>query len=242
MAWGFIKNQYETVQNTVLFAGQHIGELCTVAHQVPELPDIRRWNKAGLDHTAHIQVANPFCVLTVSFVTLLRLRVFGMCQCDPAGLFEDVEYGNPVFSCGFHTDIRTGILGEPVSQLPQSFGERRKASLLVFRSSVSVGDADAGIDPGLVNIQTTTVLPKNLKSHTIPPNTNLKDSAGTGHPAKSSRFERDKFTGYLFAPIVDALTDDRHHIQMRGCRYTAPPLTSTGSVVYRTLRGYCNKS
>ena len=25
------------------------------------------------------------------------------------------------------------------------------------------------------------------------------------------------------------------------CRYTAPPLTSTGSVVYRTLRGYCNK-
>ena len=31
----------------------------------------------------------------------------------------------------------------------------------------------------------------------------------TGHPAKSSRFERDKFTGYLFAPIVDALTDDR---------------------------------
>ena len=63
----------------------------------------------------------------------------------------------------------------------------------------------------------------------------------TGHPAKSSRFERDKFTGYLFAPFVDALTDDRRHIEMRGCRYTAPPLTSTGSVVYRTLRGYCNK-
>ena len=58
---------------------------------------------------------------------------------------------------------------------------------------------------------------------------------------KSSRFERDKFTGYLFAPFVDALTDDRRHIEMRGCRYTAPPLTSTGSVVYRTLRGYCNK-
>ena len=27
--------------------------------------------------------------------------------------------------------------------------------------------------------------------------------------APSSRFERDKFTGYFFAPIVDALTDDR---------------------------------
>jgi len=42
----------------------------------------------------------------------------------------------------------------------------------------------------------------------------------------------------LFAPFVDALTDARRHIEMRGCRYTAPPLTSTGSVVYRTLRGY----
>ena len=39
----------------------------------------------------------------------------------------------------------------------------------------------------------------------------------------------------------DALTDNRQQIFMRGCRYTAPPLTSTGSVVYRTLRGYCNK-
>ena len=75
----------------------------------------------------------------------------------------------------------------------------------------------------------------------IPPKIDWKDSAVTGHPAKSSRFERDKFTGYLFAPFVDALTDDRRHIEMRGCRYTAPPLTSTGSVVYRTLRGYCNK-
>ena len=75
----------------------------------------------------------------------------------------------------------------------------------------------------------------------IPPKIDWKGSAVTGHPAKSSRFERDKFTGYLFAPFVDALTDDRRHIEMRGCRYTAPPLTSTGSVVYRALRGYCSK-
>lgn len=36
-----------------------------------------------------------------------------------------------------------------------------------------------------------------------------KSSAVTGQPAKSSRFERDKFTGYMFAPFVDALTEDR---------------------------------
>lgn len=32
-------------------------------------------------------------------------------------------------------------------------------------------------------------------------------------------FGRDKFTGYFFAPFIDALTAGRHHIKMRGCRY-----------------------
>ena len=53
---------------------------------------------------------------------------------------------------------------------------------------------------------------------------------------KSSRFQRDKFTGFFFAPFFDSLTDSRHHITMRGCRYTAPPLTSTGSVVCWSYR------
>lgn len=44
-------------------------------------------------------------------------------------------------------------------------------------------------------------------------------------------FGRDKFTGYCNAPFIDALTDDRQHISIRGRRYTAPPLTSTCSVV-----------
>ena len=66
-----------------------------------------------------------------------------------------------------------------------------------------------------------------------PPIILFGESAGTGCPAKSSRFVRDKFTGYAFAPFVDAFTDSRHHIIMRGSRYTAPPLTSSGSVVCR---------
>lgn len=46
--------------------------------------------------------------------------------------------------------------------------------------------------------------------------------------------------GYGNAPFIDALTDDRRHISMRGRRYlcpvgyTAPPLTSTCSVVCRS--------
>jgi hypothetical protein len=33
------------------------------------------------------------------------------------------------------------------------------------------------------------------------------------------------------------LTDDRQHINMRGRRYTAPPLTSTCSVVCQSYKG-----
>ena len=70
----------------------------------------------------------------------------------------------------------------------------------------------------------------------IPPKIDWKDSAVTGHPAKSSRFERDKFTGYSYAPFIDALTDDRQQIYIRGRRYTAPPLTPTCSVVCQSYR------
>ena len=57
--------------------------------------DVGRWYKAGLDHAAHIQVADSLGVLAVGFVALLRLCVFGVGQSDTAGLFKDIEYGNP---------------------------------------------------------------------------------------------------------------------------------------------------
>mgnify|MGYP001518836788 FL=1 len=68
-----------------------------------------------LPHTTHIQVADPFGIFTVGFVTLLWFRVLRMCQRDPAGLLKNVEHGYPVLPCGFHTDVRTGVLREPSS-------------------------------------------------------------------------------------------------------------------------------
>ena len=56
----------EAVQGTVLFAGQHIGELHAVTHQVAELADFRRRDKARLDQVAHEEVTNPLGIFTVS--------------------------------------------------------------------------------------------------------------------------------------------------------------------------------
>ena len=82
-----------------------------------------------------------------------------------AGLFQNIEYGNPILPGRFHADLKTGMFCKPVRQLPQSSGKGREASLFIFRSSVRVGDSDTGENPGLVYVESATVLAENLKSH-----------------------------------------------------------------------------
>ncbi|GMQ74708.1 hypothetical protein TEHSL10_23440 [Tetragenococcus halophilus] len=103
--------------------------------------------------------------------------------------------------------------------------------MLIFCSVVCIGDPNTGKNPSFVNIQATTIFTEDFK-HQIPPIIS-ESQVQQGRVIRRNRvnFGRDKFTGYGFAPFIDALTDDRHYIEMRGCRYTAPPLTSSGSVV-----------
>ena len=58
-----------------------------------------------------------------------------------------------------------------------------------------------------MHIKTTTVLTEDFKRHKDTSIKRLGGTALTESSAKSSRFERDKFTGYLFAPLIDALTE-----------------------------------
>lgn len=76
-----------------------------------------RQDEGRLDYVTHEQVADPLCVLAVSFVALLRLCVLGMCQCNQTGFFEDVEDGNPVLVGRFHVNFPAVILVKPESQL-----------------------------------------------------------------------------------------------------------------------------
>ena len=143
----------KTVMGTVLFAGDHVGEFGPVSYQIPELTDISGRDKGRLNHAAHIQVADPFGILTVGLVSLLRLGVFGMGEGNPEVMFlQDVENGDPVLSGRFHTDIGTVIFGKPVTQLIQTFGKGRKAGLLILCTVMGIGNADTGKDPGFVDV------------------------------------------------------------------------------------------
>ncbi len=83
----------KTVLGAILFPREYIGEFDAIAHQVAQLADIRRWDKAGLDHAAHIQVTDPLGVLSVGLVPFLGFDVLEVGQGDPIGLFRILNTG-----------------------------------------------------------------------------------------------------------------------------------------------------
>ena len=193
----------EAVLRTVLLTSQHIRQLHAVTNEASQMADSWRRDKGRIDHVAHEQVADPFCVLPVSLVALLRFGVLGMCQCHQTGLFEDVKDRNPELAGRLHVDFLTTVLVKPESQLLQPLGEGREACLKVLSAGVCVGDANAGIDPGLVNVQSTAVLTKDFERG-VPPARKLQSRQGLAVRRNRVNFGRDKFTGYGFAPIIDA--------------------------------------
>ena len=158
----------EAILSTVLLAGQHIRQLAAVTNEVAQMANGWRRDKGRLDHVAHEQVTNPLGILTISLVAFLGLGVFGVSQSHQTGFFEDVEDGNPELAGRFHADFLAVVLVKPVGQLLQALGKGREASLKVLCAGICIGDADTGIDPGLVNIQTTAVFAEDFE-HRIPP-------------------------------------------------------------------------
>ena len=144
--------------STILFTCDHTGELETVSYQITQLTNVSRRNKGRLDHATHIQITDPFGILTVSLIPLHRLGIFGMGKRNPkVMLLQDIENRDPVFAGRFHADIVAFVLCKPVTQLIQSSCKGRKASLLVLSSVAGIGDAYTGIDPCFVDIESTAV-------------------------------------------------------------------------------------
>ena len=149
------------------------------------MPDVRRRDEAGLNHVAHEKVANPFRILPVGLVALLWLGVLGMSQCDLVVLFEDIEHGNPILARRLHANLVAGIQRKPFIQLPEPFGKGREAGLLVLRAAVCVGDADTGVNPGLVDIESAAILAKDFE-HGVPP---VKENCKVGRDWLSGEIE-----------------------------------------------------
>ena len=85
----------------------------TITHQIAKLTNRSRRDKTGLNHAAHEQIANPLSILAIGFIPLPWSGILWMREDYVTTFFEDVEDRNPIFTGGFHTNILTGIFGEP---------------------------------------------------------------------------------------------------------------------------------
>jgi hypothetical protein len=73
-------------------------------------------------------------------------------------LFQDIKNRDPILAGRFHANIFTAVLCKPFTQLIQTSCKGRKASLLVLCAITGISNADAGIDPSFVDIQSTAVI------------------------------------------------------------------------------------
>ena len=178
----------EAVLGAVLFASDHVGEFDTIANKVTKLAYDGRRDKAGLDHAAHEQVANPAGILAIRLVALHGLGVLGMGERDLAGLFKDVEHGNPVFPGGFHADLCAVQLRQPITKVSKTSGESGKPGFMVIGSVMTVSDANASVNPGLVNVEAAAVIQDDFE-HGVPPAIVFAGSAGTGRPENRIDFK-----------------------------------------------------
>ena len=105
----------------------------------------------------------PSGILAVGLVSFLRLGVLRVSKNDMEGLFQNVVNGDPVLAGRFHTDIGALVGLKPERQPLKVFGERREASFMIHSALIVVGNPDAGVDPGFVDIESTAVFTEDFE-------------------------------------------------------------------------------
>ena len=121
----------QAVLGAVLLPGSEIGQLPMVAHQIPELADIRWWDKTAGHQIVLEDVGDPFGVFLVGFLSPNCLDVLGVGQNNGAGGFQNVVNGYPILPGGFHAHILAVVLCQPSSTSAQIIGERREPFALI---------------------------------------------------------------------------------------------------------------
>ena len=103
-----------TVLNAVLLRRFHADQFEAVSGKFPELAEIFGRDKGTSYKVKFVEVGNPFGILFIRFLAFDSFNIFGMRKADIYVMFEIIKNRNPILSCGFHTNVITIILDEPV--------------------------------------------------------------------------------------------------------------------------------
>lgn len=122
----------KSVLKAVFLAAFHRREFVAIASQLAEDANVLGRNEATFYQTDAEQISDPFGVLGIILVALYSLDPFRVGDDDTDIPFlQNVEDRDPVLPGGFHADVQTTILMEPVGEAVQVGVERRKAFLLI---------------------------------------------------------------------------------------------------------------
>ena len=144
-----------TVLNAVLLRRFHADQFEAVSGKFPELAEIFGRDKGTSYKVKFVEVGNPFGILFIRFLAFDSFNIFGMCKADLYVLFEIIKNRNPILSCGFHTNVITIILDEPVVKPLNIRVDGWKRFLLVFGYSILVSGYDGCNDNIFVDIKST---------------------------------------------------------------------------------------
>ena len=103
-----------TVLDAVLLGKISCDQLETVSRKFLELTEISWRDKGTSDKIKFVEVDNPFRSLFVRLLAFNGFDILWMCDADINVSFEIIKNRNPIFSGGFHTNMITIILDEPV--------------------------------------------------------------------------------------------------------------------------------
>ena len=158
----------QAVLSPVHFTSKHVGKFNTIVYQISKLAYFRRRDKTWFDHVTHKKVVDSFGILAVGLLAPFATSYIWDEPSDKTRLFKDIKNRDPVLSVdSIQTLVQEYLASQAVNSL-RPFGKGRKVELLIFSMSIGIGNTDAGIDSGSVDVKATTVVTKDFK-HRIPP-------------------------------------------------------------------------
>ena len=158
----------ERILEPHLLAGALVDKLVAVAEKLPEPTDLLHRNVTGGNDVELEKVGDPHGILVVGFLALNSPDVFRVGDNDMEMAFQDIENGNPVFTGGFHADLRAVMAKEPVTAGFEVGVEGSEPLFLISGNALEVSGGDTDSDKLFVYVHTGTVV-VNDTQHKKPP-------------------------------------------------------------------------
>lgn len=113
---GYIANS-ESILETIFFTAFAANKFKTISGVFAENTDRFVGDVTSGDQTQTEEVSDPFGVLGIILVSLHSFDPFRIGNSDVDGIFQEIGDRDPIFSGGFHANVETVVVNQPLLEL-----------------------------------------------------------------------------------------------------------------------------